>query len=378
MITRPEIRTTGNTAARPPQAPAVELKSVTAGYRTGDPPAVSDLSFHIDPGEVLALLGPSGSGKTTALRLIAGFLTPRGGRVLLNGKVVAQSGSALPPERRGVGVVFQDYALFPHLSVRRNVAFGLNRLSSDERRRLTDEALDRVGLTGYAERRPSELSGGQQQRVALARALAPKPVVVLLDEPLSSLDPALRLTLREEVAAILREVGSAALLVTHDQDEAMYLANRVAVIEAGRCRQIGRPEEIYLRPANRFVAEFMGRTDFIAGVVAPEGIETELGLLRQAPDFAPGTRVDVAVRPDDVRIEPSPSGPGLVVERHFEGVSFLYHVVLPSGRPVHSLQPHTRLIEPGTPVDVWLDAGHDLPSFEASAALSLPGSEKVS
>jgi iron(III) transport system ATP-binding protein len=343
---------------------AVELVGVSKGYSRAEQPVLAALDFAVAPGEVVALLGPSGSGKTTLLRLVAGFLVPDSGVVRLAGREVAGPAGFVSPERRGVGIVFQDYALFPHLTVARNVAFGLDGLKGKAKERRVREALDLVGLRGLDRRYPHELSGGQQQRVALARALAPGPVVLLLDEPFSSLDASLRAQVRDDVATILRESGTSALFVTHDQDEALFMGDRVAVLRGGGLEQVARPEDIYHQPASRFVAEFMGKTDFLPGRVAPEGVRTELGLLAQRPDLPLGSEVLVAFRPDDVKLAADAGAGARVAMRHFEGTLATYHLVLPSGRVVHSLQPHGLTLPPGSAVRVWADPGHDVPCFD--------------
>ncbi len=351
---------------------SVELLGVSKRFSPHGAPAVAALSLSVQPGEVVALLGPSGSGKTTLLRMVAGFVTPDSGSVRLGGRVVADDSGSVPPEQRGAGMVFQDHALFPHLTVWKNVAFGLNRETSGERHTRVQEALDMVGLAGLEQRFPHELSGGQQQRVALARALAPRPIVLLLDEPFASLDASLRAQLRDEVATIVRQSGATTLFVTHDQEEAMFMGDRVAVLREGRLEQIGSPEDVYHHPASRFVAEFMGKTDFLPGEIVRDGVSTELGLLPQRADLPVGTPVSVAFRPDDVRIAADPAGVARVAMRHFEGTAALYHVILPSGRSVHSLQDHTLVLPPGTPVTVWSEAGHELPCFHGQESVPAP------
>ncbi|HLA82277.1 MAG TPA: ABC transporter ATP-binding protein [Thermoleophilia bacterium] len=343
---------------------AVEIDRMTKSYGRGLPAVVDDLSLVVAPGEVVALLGPSGSGKTTLLRLVAGFAVPDSGVVRLAGSVVAGPGTLVPPEQRGVGMVFQDYALFPHLDVRRNIVFGLTGMGTREREQKVRESLALVGLRGLEDRYPHQLSGGQQQRVALARALAPEPVVVLLDEPFSGLDAGMRAKVRDDVASILNASGASALFVTHDQDEALFMGDRVAVLNGGHLEQIGTADQVYHRPVNRFVAEFMGTTDFLPGMITADGILTELGLLAQRVGLPEGATVTVAFRPDDVRLAPDPSSPARVTLRHFEGTVALYHVTMPSGHSVHSLQSHTLMVPPGTEVRVWVDAGHDLPCFD--------------
>jgi iron(III) transport system ATP-binding protein len=262
----------------------LRLDRVTKRFQPDEPPAVDALSLAAEPGEILALLGPSGCGKTTTLRLIAGFDTPDEGTVSIRGQPMAGEGRAVPPEARGVGIVFQDYALFPHLTVAGNVGFGLARLERPARGRRVAEVLDLVGLSALAGRYPHELSGGQQQRVALARALAPAPALLLLDEPFSNLDADLRAQMREEIARILRTTGTTAVFVTHDQQEAFTLADRVGVLHGGRLEQVDTPYEIYHHPATRFVAEFVGAADFLRGFVKEGGIVTEIGPVANPAD----------------------------------------------------------------------------------------------
>jgi iron(III) transport system ATP-binding protein len=326
------------------------LAGVSRRYAKDQPPAVHDLSLSVCEGEIVALLGPSGCGKTTTLRLIAGFETPDAGTVRLRGEVVAGEGRLVPPEARGVGLVFQDYALFPHLSVHENVAFGLARLERTRRRARVGDVLDLVGLSDFGGRYPHELSGGQQQRVAVARALAPAPALLLLDEPFSNLDADLRSQMRDDVEGILRHTGTTAVFVTHDQDEAFTLADRVGVLHRGRIEQIATPEEIYHRPATRFVAEFVGAADFLPGRVTHDGIETELGVFTNREGLALGAPVSVMLRPDDVHVEPREDGPGVITRRFFRGSECLYSIRLPSGRRVHSFQPSTSSLPAGARV----------------------------
>jgi iron(III) transport system ATP-binding protein len=323
-----------------------------------DAVALDSLTLTVESGEVMALLGPSGCGKTTTLRLIAGFETPDAGTVELRGQRVAGEGIAVPPEARGVGVVFQDYALFPHLSVGDNVAFGLARQERGARARRVREVLDLVGLGALARRFPHELSGGQQQRVALARALAPAPALILLDEPFSNLDADLRAAMREEIGKILRASGTTAVFVTHDQGEAFALADRVGVLNAGRLEQVAPPYELYHRPGTRFVAEFVGAADFLRSMVTEDGIVSELGTLARLPGFAPGQAVDIMIRPDDIDFIPHPDGDVVVVGRQFLGAEHLYRLRLTSGAHVHSVQPATTLYPVGTRVRVVANLLH--------------------
>jgi iron(III) transport system ATP-binding protein len=282
-------------------------------------PAVDGLSLTVTEGEIVALLGPSGCGKTTTLRLIAGFEVPDAGTVTIRGALMAGPGRMVAPEERGVGIVFQDYALFPHLTVADNVAFGLQRLPRASRRERVARILDTVGLADLARRYPHELSGGQQQRVAVARALAPSPALMLLDEPFSNLDADLRTQMRDEVERVLRATGTTAIFVTHDQEEAFTLADRVGVLNRGRIEQIASPEDVYHRPATRFVAEFVGAADFLSGEATRRGILTEIGVLANVDQLEPGTRVHVMVRPDDITFVPHTEGGGIITRRYFRG-----------------------------------------------------------
>ena len=321
--------------------------------------AVFDFNLKVAEGEIMALLGPSGCGKTTTLRMIAGFLRPDRGSIQLGGRRAVGKGIFLPPEKRGLGMVFQEHALFPHLTVLENVAYGLKRKEKDK----AGFFLRLIGMEKLKKRYPYEISGGERQRVAVARALAPGPVMVLLDEPFSNLDAERRLKIREEVRAILKTTGSSALFVTHDQEEAMYMCDRLAVMKDGHLAQVGRPEDVFHTPATRFVAEFMGNTDFLPGQVVKGGIMTEIGLHERPTPLPAGTDVELALRFDDVSFEPDAGGESLVLARHFKGAYNIYRLRLPSGRLLHAMQPHTQIIRPGTPVGVVLDPGHSLACF---------------
>ena len=350
--------------------PQLVLTRVGRAFGDGAPPAVDDLSLTVARGEIVALVGPSGCGKTTTLRLVAGFERPTGGEILIAGMLVAKAaGGFVPPERRHVGVVFQDFALFPHLTVGDNVGFGLP--SGLERAPRIRQMLDLVGLSDVAGRYPHQLSGGQQQRVAVARALAPSPALLLFDEPFSNLDADLREQVRAVVQTALRATGSTALFVTHDQEEALELGDRVGVMSRGRLEQIGPPDEIYHRPVNRFVAEFLGAAAFVPGIVAGDEIRTELGILARPDGIASGTTVDVLVRPDDVTFVATPAGPCVLVERVFRGSEVRYTVQLPSGRRLPCSQPSAATTPVGTRVNVGLEL-HHVVAFTRGAATSRP------
>lgn len=315
--------------------------------------AVDDVSLSLPTGVIGCLLGPSGCGKTSILRAIAGFGSPSAGVVRLHGDTVAGAGWGHPPEQRRVGMIFQDLALFPHLNVADNIAFGLPKKPVDERRQRIEELLDLVGLPGMGRRYPHHLSGGQQQRIAIARALAPRPDILLLDEPFSSLDVELRGTLPRELRNILREARTTALLVTHDQTEAFVMADIIGVMQAGRLHQWDTAYNLYHRPKTPFVADFIGQGTRIAGImVGPGRVRTELGLLegQVSRDFPAGAEVDVLVRPDDVIIDPDGPGEARIEERVFRGADFLYTLKLPDGTRLLSIAPSHDHHAPGVRV----------------------------
>ncbi len=341
----------------PAASPISALRCVGVEKSYGSSRVVSGLDFHADPGEFVALLGPSGCGKTTTLRLIAGFEQLDAGCITIGDRVVADARPGevrtnLPPEQRRVGMVFQDYALFPHLSVRKNVAFGLPRGSRPHQ---VDAALEMVGLAGLGDRMPAQLSGGQQQRVALARALAPGPDVVLLDEPFSNLDVELRSTVRAEVRQILAAAGATAVLVTHDQEEALSMADRVAVMWQGRIAQAAPPEELYHRPASREVAAFVGDAQFVPGEATGDRVACELGTL-PVINHTNGA-VDVVVRPEALRVQrlggdQQPSVMGTVHSRRFFGHDQVLVVQLDTGRHLRVRTGPLVGVRPGDQVQV--------------------------
>jgi iron(III) transport system ATP-binding protein len=287
-------------------------------HRYGDVTAVRDLSLTVEPGEIVALLGRSGCGKTTLLRIAAGIERQSGGRVLLDDREIAGDRSFTAPEKRGIGLVFQDYALFPHLTIVQNVAFGLKALSGAEARQVALAALDRVGMAGYAASHPHALSGGEQQRVALARAIAPRPGVLLMDEPFSGLDKRLRDSVREETLTVLRETQATCVIVTHDPEEAMRMADRVALMRAGELVQLGSPEELYNRPFDIFGARFFSELNEVEGRVRGNRVETALGVF-DAAGLADGPAT-VCVRLSAVRLLDAGEGvPGRLLSRRFLG-----------------------------------------------------------
>jgi len=325
--------------------------------RYDDLVAVDDVSFEVAAKEFLALVGPSGCGKSTLLRLIGGLLDADDGAILVAGREVTGS-NWVPPERRAIGIVFQEHALFPHLDVAGNVAFGLRGTSRSERHGRVRDVLELVDLVGYERRYPHELSGGERQRVALARSLAPAPSVMLLDEPFANLDRNLRVEVRAHTVEVLRQAGTAVIFVTHDQQEALAIGDRVAVMRDGRLEQVGTPESVFHHPANTFVATFLGEADFLPARSNGNGsLLTEAG-----PCPAPATTfegdIEVMVRPHEVRLSPMAAGNARIVAREFHGGFILYEVELASGRRLRSLQPHTVTLEAGASVEVVLDHGH--------------------
>jgi iron(III) transport system ATP-binding protein len=311
----------------------------------------------------MALLGPSGCGKTTVLRLIAGFERPDKGRITIGQRLVASPEEYVPPEERRVGMVFQHYALFPHMSVADNIGYGLREKG---RRDLVHEMLELAGLSGLDSRMPHELSGGQQQRVALARALAPRPAVLLLDEPFSNLDADLRAAMRVQVREIIKSVGITALFVTHDQDEALFMGDRVAIMRDGRLEQAADPQTLFLTPATRFVAEFIGHASFLPATVTDVGLETELGLVLQPVGARPGAIVDALARPDDLVLSADSNGNARIVGRAFRAGTYLYDALLDSQRMVRCICNHIQEYALDTRVRVTLAPGHALAWFPAS------------
>ena len=341
----------------------LEVHNLVKHFRGTQKSAVNNISFELSNSEILALVGPSGCGKTTTLRIIAGLERPDSGVVCLNGRAVVSETVFVPPEKRGVGMVFQDHALFPHLTVSENIAFGLRGQSPAQIKQTVGEMLHLVGLLPLAKRYPHALSGGERQRVALARALAPRPVLVLMDEPFSSLDADMRMEMREHVRRILKSMQATVVFVTHDQDEALYMGDRLAVLQNGHLEQIGTPEEIFHEANTHFVAEFMGDSDFLNGTVTQAGLQTEIGLLKQIVDLPVSTPVQIALRADDIDFHVDGSGNSVILERFFRGAFNLYRLRLDSGQTLHAFTDHTRILPVGVRVRTFIRAEHPLTIF---------------
>ena len=353
----------------------LDIQDVSFAYPDGT--AICEhLSFSVEDDEIGCLLGPSGCGKTTILRLIAGFERPAHGEIRLRDKVLADSQHSAPPESRRVGVVFQDYALFPHLTVQQNIAFGLRALSRDAAVTRVAEMLTLIRLTTDAGKYPHELSGGQRQRVALARALAPRPELLLLDEPFSNLDVELRESLGIEVRELLRTLETPALLVTHDQHEAFSIADKIGVMHQGRIEQWDTAYNLYHRPASRFVADFVGQGVLLRGTTLSDGsIDTELGAMHPTNlpvgSVASGQFADVLVRPDDILHDDLSTSHAEVVRKAFRGAEILYTLKLASGANVFSLVPSHHNHEIGQRIGIKLEIDHVV-AFPVAVAVAVP------
>jgi iron(III) transport system ATP-binding protein len=348
--------------------PRLALEGITVTF--DGVPAVSDLSLDVGAGEIVCLLGPSGCGKTTTLRVAAGVERQKQGRVLIDGRLVSERGNHKPPELRSIGLMFQDFALFPHLTVAENVAFGLRRLATpDQRAALVTEYLVRVGLETYSRKFPHQLSGGEQQRVALARALAPRPRVMLMDEPFSGLDNRLRDEVRDHTLSILKEEGAGVLLVTHDPDEAMRMADRIALMREGEIVQIGAPYHVYNYPVDREAAGFFSDLNIIHGVVRERQTDTPFGLFL-TPKLVDGADVEIVIRPQHLLIEPDEGAApestpihgmparGRVVRARFVGAASLIEVAMDhDGSILRAHVPHAWLPEQGA--RIWLSLRRD-------------------
>jgi iron(III) transport system ATP-binding protein len=342
-----------------PMPALLEVRHITHAYDKR--PVLEDVSFQLEAGVIGCLLGPSGCGKTTVLRCIAGFEPVTRGEIVLHGTTMSSPGRTVPAEKRRIGVVFQDYALFPHLTVERNIAFGLRNVADAQRQARVGELLDIVGLHQVASRYPHELSGGQQQRVALARALAPRPQLMLLDEPFSNLDVDMRERLSVEVRDILKQQKTTAILVTHDQHEAFNIADEIGIMLQGRVEQWDTPYRLYHEPATRFVADFVGQGVFLPGTVLDDAtIAVELGALpsRLNRVLPRGTPVDVLLRPDDILHDDGSPLQARVLHKAFRGAQFLYTLQLAGGGRVLSLVPSHHNHAVGESIGIRLEIDH--------------------
>lgn len=345
----------------------LEASNLTCGYGGAD--IVKNVSFALRHGDIGCLLGPSGCGKSTILRALAGFLPLTDGKISLQSQHISLPGRTLAPEKRRIGMVFQDYALFPHLSIADNVGFGLHEMNRIEKRAKVMELLNLVHLQDLADSYPHELSGGQQQRVALARALAPEPTLILLDEPFSNLDADLRRRLSLDVREILKTLGISAILVTHDQQEAFAMCDQVAVLKDGKIQQWDEPYNLYHEPANRFVASFVGQGGFVPGqAMGPDTIQSELGVIRgnRAYKWDPGTLVDILIRPDDIVYDAESDLRPEVVEKTFAGTSTLYRFRCSENTEFEALFRSHLDFQLGENVPVRVEADH-LIAFERNS-----------
>ena len=381
MVKAPALDSTGLATAAPDPSGGMALECIDVVKRFGHVEAVSGLNLAVERGSILALLGPSGCGKTTTLRLIAGFEWPDSGRISIGGRVVSSQHSSLPPEKRRIGMVFQEGALFPHLTVEQNVGYGLRK--DPDRPSRIDDALDLVGLSGMRQRLPHELSGGQQQRVALARALAPNPDILLMDEPFSNLDAKLREQLQRDVVDILHACGVTAVFVTHDQQAALGVGDQVAVMNEGMLEQTGSPAALFHAPDSRFVARFIGEVDFIPARIEEGQLTSELGTVgsnghihgpslgpvEAAPKFGhetatlEGRLLELMIRPDCIECFADEEGQAVIVGREFQGAFYLYRLRLPSGQEVRCLLPHIADFPVGGRVSVQMRDGHQARLF---------------
>lgn len=341
---------------------AVQIHHLTKSFN--ELTAVDDVSLDVPRGQILAVLGPSGCGKTTLLRMIAGFEAPDEGEILINGERVSGNGAFVPPELRRVGMVFQQHALFPHLTVAENIAFGLTELGREARRERVQHLLNLIRLPEAHDRYPDELSGGQRQRVAVARALAPEPIIILMDEPYSNLDADQRIKIRDEIRFILKQAQTTVVFVTHDQEEALFMGDSLAVMKEGVLQQHGQPEAVFRDPASSFIARFLGHAEFLPATVRAGYLETELGELPQQVELPEGDTVEVGFRADDLDFAPDREGDAMILARFFQGAMNLYRIRLESGHIVHSLQPHYRTFPSGAKVRAWFDPHHALPLFK--------------
>jgi iron(III) transport system ATP-binding protein len=340
------------------QSAILELKEIVKKFPGSETRAIDRVSLTLESGELMGLLGPSGCGKTTLLRIIAGFEEIERGTIVIAGKTASSDRHCLPPEKRNTGMVFQDYALFPHLTVGANIAFGLKgtRYSDKNSKHRVKEVLELVGLAGLEKRYPHQLSGGQQQRVALARALAPQPSLILLDEPLSNLDVQVRQRLREEIRLILKAAGTSAIFVTHDREEALAISDRLAVMKGGRIEQIGTPEAIYIQPTSRFVAEFVTQANFLPARRQGQLWHTEIGAVEIINSAIVNNcdRGDLMIRQEELVLAPDDNSDVIVTERQFLGREYRYSLITASGKRLHARTTIDLALAVGTKVNLTL------------------------
>lgn len=338
----------------------VQVEKVCKCFPKSHVSALDEVTLSVGEGKLLALLGPSGCGKTTLLRLIAGFDRPDTGTIAIAGRTVASPSVWVPPERRRVGMVFQEFALFPHLTVTENIAFGLQDLRKKQpaiAKERVREAISLVELDGFQNRYPHELSGGQRQRVALARALAPQPLLVLLDEPLSNLDVQVRVYLRHEIRKILKATGTTAIFVTHDREEALAISDTIGVMRDGQLEQLDTPERIYQEPASRFVAQFVTQANFLHARRNGQLWETEVGsFYGRAEKENEGERAEVMIREEDVELSPDDTGNAMVCDRQFLGREHRYALMTSSGQQLYARIPHMPVFEVGSRVRISICA----------------------
>ncbi len=339
--------------------PLLSIDNLTCRYDSTD--IIAGLSLKLNEGDIACLLGPSGCGKSTILRAIAGFHPASKGSISLRDQIISSENESLAPEKRPVGMVFQDYALFPHMTIAQNIGYGLNKMSRNIRNKKITEMLELVNLSDFAQRYPHELSGGQQQRVSLARAMAPEPSLILLDEPFSNLDVELRKRLSLNIRDILKSLNMTAILVTHDQQEAFAMCDHIGVIKDGTVQQWDTPYNLYHEPVNRFVANFVGQGCFIKGKqLTHVAFETELGVIEgnRAYQWPNGSHVDILVRPDDIIFNPKSSISANVISKTFAGTSTLYRLKLSSSTIVEGLFPSHQDLHIGNQINISLVADH--------------------
>ena len=354
------------------QSAILQLQNITKTYPASHTDkqkslVLDDVSLTLNHGELLGLLGPSGCGKTTLLRIVAGFESISQGTVTIAGKVVCTNSESLAAEKRQTGMVFQDYALFPHLTVAENVAFGLKYLHKSSRKNLlarqpnpqvkqrVGEVLELVGLSGLEKRYPHQLSGGQQQRISLARALAPQPTLILLDEPLSNLDVQVRHRLRAEIRSILKAAGTSAIFVTHDREEALAISDKIAVMRRGKIEQMGTPEKVYLYPATHFVGEFVAQANFLPATRQGKVWSTEIGDITAQASEPKIDKGDLMLRPEDIVLVPDSDSQIVVRERQFLGKEYYYGVEIASGKKIYARMGVAQAIAIGTKVSLSLN-----------------------